>query len=81
VLVRAAATRPSSEPDDGLGDGDTPGDIQDFTPGTADAEGGLRAERSGEGPRRTYSLVYRGGDLAGNSSDCTAEVLVPHDKK
>lgn len=49
-FVLTAAT--SSEPDDGLGDGDTVGDIQGFAIGTADAAGQLRAERSGKGTGR-----------------------------
>jgi Tol biopolymer transport system component len=45
----------SSEPDNGLGDGDTPVDIQGFTTGTPDTTGSLRAERAGTGPGRVYS--------------------------
>jgi len=37
----------SSEPDDGIGDGNTIGDIQEAEYGTADFEFQLRAERSG----------------------------------
>jgi hypothetical protein len=70
----------SSEPDDGLGDGDTPVDVDGFEIGRPDGNGKLRAERSGKGTGRAYSLTYRGGDLAGNTSTCTVEVVVPHDK-
>ncbi len=70
----------SSEPDNGLGDGDTAGDVQDWSVGTADTSGELRAERSGTGPGRTYTLIYRGEDLAGNAATCTLTVTVPHDK-
>ncbi|GIO15725.1 hypothetical protein J19TS2_52800 [Cohnella xylanilytica] len=38
----------SSEPDDGIGDGNTIGDIQEAEYGTADFEFQLRAERSGQ---------------------------------
>ncbi len=67
----------SSEPDNGLGDGDTAGDIQGFAPGTGDTSGQVRAECSGRGPGRIYSLVYEGADLAGNRTTCTTTVSVP----
>ncbi|HEX9597845.1 MAG TPA: thrombospondin type 3 repeat-containing protein [Gaiellaceae bacterium] len=70
----------SSEPDDGLGDGDTADDLQGWTIGTADTEGLLRAERSGNGPGRTYTLTYTGADVAGNTATCAALVRVPHDQ-
>jgi hypothetical protein len=76
VLVSAA----SNEPDDGLGDGDTANDIQDFVIGTPDLAGLVRAERSGRGAGRTYSLSYRGWDAAGNPGTCTTAVSVPHDR-
>ena len=69
----------SSEADEGLGDGDTAGDIQGWSPGTAGTTGKLRAERSGTGGGRTYTLVYRGLDLAGNAATCTVAAHVPHD--
>lgn len=68
----------SNEPDNGLGDGDTAGDIQGFAVGTADASGQLRAERSGNGTGRIYSLAYAGADLAGNTAPCTTGATVPH---
>lgn len=63
----------SSEPDNGLGDGDTAGDIVVHSP--TDIE--LRAERSGTGSGRTYSLVWTATDASGNSSTFTAAVKVP----
>ena len=66
----------SNEPDNGLGDGDTANDIQNFSFGTADVSGMLRAERSGRGTGRVYSLVYEGADLAGNVTPCTSLVTV-----
>ncbi len=69
----------SSEPDDGLGDGDTANDVQDWNPGTADTAGSLRAERSGTGGGRTYTLTYGGADVAENTATCAAAVAVPHD--
>lgn len=71
----------SSEPDDGLGDGDTPDDIQGWTLGTPDTNGQLRAERSGRGSGRAYTLTYRGFDNAGNSTSCVATVKVPHNRR
>jgi hypothetical protein len=67
----------SNEPDNGCGDGDFPRDIQGFDVGSADTSGLLRAERSGRGHGRIYTLTYRGWDLAGNTSDCKAVVKVP----
>lgn len=70
----------SNEPDNGLGDGDTSGDIQGFEAGTPDTNGQLRAERSGAGSGRVYTLNYTGMDLAGNVAACSATVTTPHDK-
>lgn len=39
--------------------------------------GTLKAARAGSGSGRTYTLTYKGFDLAGNSSTCRATVLVP----
>jgi HYR domain len=68
----------SNEPDDGLGDGDTTGDIQDAAVGTPDTTFLLRAERSGGGGGRIYTVVYRATDGSGNSSLAAAFVRVPH---
>jgi hypothetical protein len=70
----------SNEPDNGLGSDDTANDIQGFVPGTADVTGQLRAERSGSGAGRVYTLTYRGQDAAGNQAMCTTTVSVPHDQ-
>jgi hypothetical protein len=70
----------SSEPDNGLGDGDKPNDIQGFDLNTPDTSGQLRAERSGAGNGRIYTLTYQGTDVAGNASPCAATVTVPHDQ-
>ncbi len=67
----------SSEPDNGLGDGDTPGDIQGAELGTADTSFALRAERSGLGSGRVYTIVYRTSDDAGNTREGTVSVPVP----
>ena len=67
----------SNEADNGLGDGDTVGDIQGFTLGGPDTTGQLRAERAGQGTGRTYTLLYEGKDVAGNTASCSAIVTVP----
>ncbi|HXZ86372.1 MAG TPA: hypothetical protein VEI82_12890 [Myxococcota bacterium] len=69
----------SSEPDNGTGDGNTGGDVQGAEPGTDDVDFQLRAERSGPGPGRSYSALYRATDLAGNHTDALVTVVVPHD--
>ncbi len=70
----------SNEPDSGLGDGDTPNDIQGFVPGALSTSGQLRAERSGPGTGRVYMLVYQGKDRAGNTAACATTITVPHDQ-
>ena len=67
----------SSEPDDGLGDGDTAGDIAGAVVGTDDRSFELRAERSGSGPGRIYTVVYLATDASGNTALATATVRVP----
>lgn len=63
----------SSEPDNGLGDGDTPNDIQI----TGDLTVNLRAERSGTGTGRTYTITVEARDAAGNASTKSCTVFVP----
>lgn len=70
----------SSEPDNGLGDGDTANDIQGAAIGTEDYDVDLRAERSGTGPGRTYTLTYLVVDAQGLSTRAHAVVHVPHDQ-
>lgn len=66
----------SNEPDDGLGDGDTAGDVAVGQDGTL----GLRAERSGRGSGRVYEVTYAATDAAGNVATASATVAVPHDR-
>jgi hypothetical protein len=66
----------SNEPDNGTGDGDTANDIVIFDNLTFQ----LRAERSGNGNGRIYTITYQVTDWAGNSALATATVTVPHDK-
>ena len=65
----------SNEPDDGLGDGDTPNDIVILDDFTFD----LRAERAGGEDDRIYTITYKVTDACGNETIAYAEVIVPHD--
>jgi hypothetical protein len=67
----------SNEPDNGDGDGNTSDDIQGAAFGTADTSFLLRAERSGNGQGRQYTVVYRVSDNSGNVSLATGVVRVP----
>lgn len=66
----------SNEPDNGTDDGDTANDIVINGDGTIS----LRAERSGSGSGRTYTITYRAADRSGNSTTASATVSVPRDK-
>jgi hypothetical protein len=62
--------------DNTTGDGHTVGDIQ------VDANGEiwLRAERSGTGTGRIYTITYQAVDDSGNVTAQSATVSVPHDQ-
>ncbi len=64
----------SDEPDDGLGDGDTANDIVIVDNDTIQ----LRAERSGAGDGRIYTIVYQVTNSCGASVTVTTTVTVPH---
>ncbi|MEA3501183.1 MAG: ExeM/NucH family extracellular endonuclease, partial [Actinomycetota bacterium] len=67
----------SNEPDNGRSDGNTINDIvivDDFT-------FMLRAERSGLGEGRTYTITYKVTDDCGNEAIDTVEVFVPHNRR
>ena len=66
----------SNEPDDGLGDGDTPNDIVIVDNDTLK----LRAERSGAGAGRIYTITYQATNTCGNTTLATATVTVPHNR-
>lgn len=68
----------SNEPDNGSGDGNTDGDIQGAEYGQADVSFLLRAERSGKGSSRVYTITYKAVDQAGNETYASVEVTVPH---
>jgi nitrous oxidase accessory protein NosD len=65
----------SSEPDDGLGDGDTATDWRI----TGDLTLDVRAERAGTGKGRVYTITVACTDSSGNTSTSTVTVTVPHD--
>jgi hypothetical protein len=69
----------SDEPDNGLGDGDKPNDIQGANFGTTDYDFQLRAERAGSGDGREYTVTYRVTDKSGNFAEESAMVTVAHD--
>lgn len=66
----------SNEADEGLGDGDMPNDIVIIDDQTFQ----LRAERSGTGIDRIYTITYLVTDSCGNSQYVSAEVTVPHNR-
>lgn len=66
----------SNEPVNGTGDGDTGPDWNIID----DQKVQLRAERSGGGNGRVYTITVEATDEAGNSSTSTTEVKVPHSK-
>jgi predicted extracellular nuclease len=63
----------SNEPDNGEDDGDTVDDIVIID----DYEFKLRAERSGVGTGRTYTITYEATDSCGNSATASTIVFVP----
>jgi hypothetical protein len=65
----------SSEADNGIGDGNTSDDIQNINGLSVD----LRAERSGNGGGRIYTIKVRSADPSGNYAEKTVEVIVPGD--
>ncbi len=81
--VTLAATVCSNEPQEDGGDGSTDQDwttpVIDNLTGTIDVS--LRAERSGSGGGRVYTITITATDQSGNASVATVEVRVPHDRK
>ena len=66
----------SNEPQNGLGDGDTDIDWQITGPLTVD----LRAERSGIGTGRLYTITAECRDASGNLATRSVQVNVPHNQ-
>ncbi len=67
----------SNEPINGTGDGDTAPDWEI----TGDFTVNLRAEKSGNGNGRIYTVTVESTDADGNSSTQDVTVIVPHNKK
>lgn len=72
--VTTTLTVTSSEPDNGLGDGDVANDVQVIDSHHVR----LRAERSGNGPGRVYTITISSVDGAGNATSQTVTVTVAH---
>jgi hypothetical protein len=70
----------SNEAANGNGDGNTAIDVQGASFGTADLEFQLRAERSGNGDGRIYTVTYEARDESGNSTRRTGTVSVNHNQ-
>lgn len=55
-------------------------DIAGAAIGTDDRAFSLRADRTGSGNGRTYTITYEASDAAGNKTIATTTVTVPHDQ-
>jgi len=80
--VTLGATVTSNEPEYGLRGGDTG---PDWTEPVIDQDTGmiylqLRAERSGRGKGRRYTVIITATDCSGNVSTAKVKIRVPHDK-
>lgn len=81
VVLSAVVTSSEDPLKDGTGQ-----TIPDFTTPVIDQDTGtialqLRAERSGKGAGRTYTIAITATDLAGNQSSALVRIVAPHDKK
>ena len=81
--ITLSAEVSSNEPEEGLGYGDV---SPDWTAIEIDQETGiiklqLRAERSGEGNGREYTILIDATDSSNNVTSTELKVVVPHDKR
>ena len=81
VTLNASIT--SNEPIDGTGQGDK---SPYWTEPVIDQENGiitfqLRAERSGKGNRRVYTITITAADTSNNTTTANIEITAPHDKR
>jgi len=70
----------SNEAGNGKGDGNTAVDIDGADFGTEDYSFLVRAERSGKGSGRIYTVTYTVTDGTGNATAASATVTVPHNR-
>jgi hypothetical protein len=77
-IVLTSVTSNESDDSPGGGDGHTRGDIRHADVGTPDFAIQLRAERSGAGDGRMYTLTYTATDGSGNAASISGLVIVPH---
>ncbi|MBL8292636.1 MAG: hypothetical protein JNN08_12410 [Bryobacterales bacterium] len=76
-MASFSVTGISNEPDNGLGDGDKPGDIVITGSGLQPRQVQLRAERSGTGTGRVYTITAMAVSGAGNTTTSHATFSVP----
>jgi len=70
----------SNEPVNDRGDGNTEPDVVGAELGSEDYEFMVRAERSGTGSGRIYTVTYTVTDPSGNATTEQAFIVVPHDQ-
>jgi hypothetical protein len=77
------ATVARNERENGLGDGDIAPDwtVPTLCPGSGTISLQLRAERSGRGAGRQYTVTMTATDTSGNANSANLKVFVPHDQK
>lgn len=83
TLLLSVGEITSNEPQNGLGDGDIAPDwtIQDIDQLNGVIKLALRAERSGKGEGRIYTIPITVTDSSGNSTTAAVKVKVPHDQR
>jgi hypothetical protein len=84
VLVSITSNEPDakhSAKGSGHTDRDKHADIQGAIFNTDDRSFSLRAERSAKGSGRAYTVTYRARDASGNTTDASAQVTVPLNRR